>query len=593
MDLHSLRLRFRRRFRTRKRQVARLSLEAEEQIEERFFKRLNRLTRVRRFVVIWVLLVTALLAGVLVQLQALSGYYQTLQYVNGGTYSEGMVGAFTNGNPIYATGTADVAVSRLVFASLLKYDANGTLQNDLAETWSSNARGTDYTFKLKPNLTWHDGQPLTAQDVVYTYQLIQNPDARSPLAGGFQNIKIVANDNRTVTFTLPGALSSFPYSLTTGIVPQHILSVVPTANLRADRFNSSGLVGSGPFRLSALQVTGDTPSSRQEQVALVPFDNYYGGRPKLDQFIIRAFRDRQQLISSYQQGDLTAITGLSAVPSELTNKPNQQVVSMTTSAANMVFFKTNNGVLADKAVRQALVAGANPAAIMNDLNFDTPLVNQPFLAGQVSNDPALGQQTNSAEKANQILDAAGWQRQANGIRAKAGKPLQFNLTAQDTPEDRIVLEDLAKQWQAIGAKMNPDLRDANGLQDVVTYHNYDALLYGLTIGPDPDVFAYWHSSQADVRSANRLNFSEYKSKTADAALEAGRARDDAELRAVKYQPFLRAWLDDAPALGLYQPRYLYISNQKVEGLAPHLLVNPADRYSNVQNWMVRQARVTN
>jgi peptide/nickel transport system substrate-binding protein len=117
-------------------------------------------------------------------------------------------------------------------------------------------------------------------------------------------------------------------------------------------------------------------------------------------------------------------------------------------------------------------------------------------------------------------------------------------------------------------------------------------LYGVSVGVDPDVYVYWHSSQADALSPVRLNLSEYKSSQADASLEAGRTRLDPALRTEKYKPFLQAWQADAPALGMYQPRFLYITHGQVFGLSQHAVNSDADRFTNVQNWEVRQARKT-
>jgi len=103
---------------------------------------------------------------------------------------------------------------------------------------------------------------------------------------------------------------------------------------------------------------------------------------------------------------------------------------------------------------------------------------------------------------------------------------------------------------------------------------------------------YWHSSQNDARS-NRLNFSEFNNKVADTALEAGRTRIDTELRAVKYKPFLQAWHQNNPALGLYQPRYLYMTQGTVYGMKTHTLNSETDRFTNVHNWQIRQAATTN
>ena len=119
---------------------------------------------------------------------------------------------------------------------------------------------------------------------------------------------------------------------------------------------------------------------------------------------------------------------------------------------------------------------------------------------------------------------------------------------------------------------------------------YDALLYGVSIGVDPDVYVYWDSSQVDLRSPSRLNFSEYSNGAANASLEAGRTRLDPALRTVKYQPFLQAWQADAPALGLYQPRFLYLTHGPVYGLDETPINSDAQRFSNVWNWEVREGR---
>ena len=129
------------------------------------------------------------------------------------------------------------------------------------------------------------------------------------------------------------------------------------------------------------------------------------------------------------------------------------------------------------------------------------------------------------------------------------------------------------------------------LQSIIAVHGYDALLYGIEIGSDPDVYPYWASSQADVRSPTRLNFSEYKSPVADSALEAGRTRTDPAIRAIKYKPFLQAWHDDAPAIALYQPRFLYLTRGQIYGFEPTIMNKDINRYANVNNWMIRETKV--
>ena len=247
MELRLFRLRWRRRFRKGHKQVESINTQTSENLDKHLVKKFGNLMPVRRFVFGWLALMLILIGGLIAQNLALSNYYQTLRTVPGGIYNEGVLGTFTTANPIYATSDADLTVSRLVFASLFQYDANGKLAPELASSYSVNAHGNEYVVHLKPNLTWQDGKPLTSSDVVFTYHKIQDPDAKSPLQNDWQGINVSAPDPLTVVFHLPDALASFPYNLTNGIVPEHLLASVSAPDLRSSDFNTLHPVGSGPF----------------------------------------------------------------------------------------------------------------------------------------------------------------------------------------------------------------------------------------------------------------------------------------------------------------------------------------------------------
>jgi peptide/nickel transport system substrate-binding protein len=594
MQTRLIRLRFRRRLRKGQRQVEDLGVQAEQQLDQHLLKRFGRLVPIRRFVLGWVGLLLLLIGALVVQNITLSAYYQTLQTVPGGLYNEGVRGRFTNANPMYATSDADATVSRLIFAGLLTYDRQGKLTGDLASDYSVDSHGTGYTVHLKPNLKWQDGRPLTSADVVFTYQLIQNPDAQSPLLGSWQGIEVSAPDARTVVFRLPGILASFPYNLTSGIVPKHLLAGVPAADLRSVDFNTVRPVGAGPFAWQGIQVKGGSdPKAAQQQIGLTPFAGYNGGRPKLQKFTVKVFASEKQLIQAFADNQLTAVEGLNDVPRELQNKSSVIRRSLPLRAATMVFFKTSSGILADQTVRHSLVQATDTGGIIKRLGYPSRAVREPFLAGQPGYDPAYAQPGFDLKAARSALDAAGWTTGSDGLRHKDGQPLSFTLTAANTPEYRMVAGQLQRQWYDAGAKLNVRFLEPADFQNSLTYHDYDALLNGISIGPDPDVFVYWDSSQADIRSANRLNLSEYKNAAADEALKAGRTRLDPAVRAVKYKPFLQAWQQDSPAVGLYQPRLLYLTNGRVSGLDDHALNTPIDRFSNVHHWQIREAKVTN
>ncbi|HSX29327.1 MAG TPA: ABC transporter substrate-binding protein [Candidatus Saccharimonadales bacterium] len=592
----AIKLRVRRSLRLQRRQVEELSALSQQRLEDDFFKRLERLGVVRRFVVAWVTALVLLIGTVVTQTRALSGYYQDLGPAPGGTYTEGIVGAFTNANPVYATDLVDTSVSRLLFSSLLKYDQNNQLEGDLAERWETDARGLNYVFHLRPNLKWHDGRPLTSADVLFTYQIIQNPDAHSPLFGSFRGITVAAPDARTVTFALPSPLASFPYSLTNGIVPKHILGSTPMLDMRSVSFNSTRPIGSGPFMWQALELSGGSADAREERIGLKAYDNYHFGKPKLNSFVVRTYRDPAQLIKSYQRQEVFAASGLSSVPEALQKDGSMHAYHLPLTAAVMTFFRTQDGVLADSKVRQALVRAADTASIIDSLEYATQPVRQPLLHGQLGYNPAYHQASYDPTGAKSILDSAGWLEGKGGVRAKGGQLLTFTLYYLEGGEYESVAKQLVNQWKKIGvdAKLTPQTETE--FQTVLAnapssaYHSYDALLYGISIGVDPDVYIYWDSSQIDLRSTTRLNFSQYSSKIADESLESGRTRLDPALRTAKYQPFLSAWQTDAPALGLYQPRFLYITHGQVYGLEEKAINSDAQRYSNVDEWQIRETR---
>jgi peptide/nickel transport system substrate-binding protein len=586
-------LRMRRIVRRRQRQVEAAATAAEKQFDTNLIGRFDRLLRVRRFAFGWVALVVLVTFCTIIQTLALSAYYQSVRPTTGGIYNEGIVGTYSNANPLYATGSVDTAVSRLLFAGLLQYNDQNNLVGNLASSYSVDQTGRHYVVKLRPGLTWHDGQPLTAADVVFTYHLIQNPDAQSSLLQSWQNITVTAPDPLTVNFDLPNAFSAFPYNLVSGIVPEHILGTVPASQLRSASFNTTKPVGSGPFAWQAIQTNSNIdPDKAVSLIALKPFDKYAGGAPKLDGLVLHAFGSKDVMIQAFQKRDINAMAGLDSVPKSLAAANDVTAASFSSSAAVMSFFKTSSGVLADAQVRQAMVQGSDTNAVLNQLGYTSKPVREPLLLGQLGYDARYQQAAYNPTAANAVLDKAGWIKGTNGMRSKDGQALAFRIYAENTAENSRTTYLLAKNWAALGATVTPVLQPLTDFQTTLEFHTYDALLYGVSIGVDPDVYAYWDSSQADIRSTSRLNFSEYKSATADAALESGRTRLDPNLRTIKYKPFLQAWQTDAPALGLYQPRFLYITRGTVYNLTDHTLNTDADRYNSIAKWEIHTKKIT-
>ncbi len=582
--------RWRQSLNSRRRAAIQAGHQADANIDKLIIRRFDRLLSVRRFIFLWIGLFVLLIIIGIIQIRGLTSYYQVLKPVPGGLYSEGLVGSFTNANPIYAAGTADSAVSHLVFSGLFKYNDKNVLVGDLAQSWSLEGSQTHYVVKLKKNIRWQDGKPFTADDVVFTYQMIQDPGAQSSLYTSWKGIKITRQNDYAVSFDLPNALSSFPYSLTTGILPQHLLKDIVPEQMRSAAFNTAP-VGTGPFELKFINVTGATAAARQQRIALQSYKNYYAGRPKLDGFSLITFSDDSHLVSAFKQKQLNAITGLESLPMELANDDSVQTYSTPLTSEVMSFFNNSRPVLSDVNVRQALVASVDRKQLPSLFDNPIKLVNGPLLKSQLGYDPTVVESAYNPSAAAQILDQAGWTMGTDGIRHKANQSLSFTLKSQDSAQYTKVANFLQKQWAQIGVKVSVQYYDSQDLQSlVIANHDYDALLYGISLGVDPDIFAYWDSSQASISSQGHLNLSEYKSTAADQALEAGRTRSDPATRVTKYKTFLSTWVQDAPALALYQPNMLYITHGPVFHYQRTSDNSELDQFYNVNEWEVRQQK---
>lgn len=374
-------------------------------------------------------------------------------------------------------------------------------------------------------------------------------------------------------------------------MPKHVLEAIEPSQLRTDSFNTAHPVGSGPFKWDAIEVFGRDPGEREERIGLLPFADYHLGAPKLQRLALRAFRNQDKMLEAFNKREINAMVGLDDVPVEFTEDIAIHDYSVPVTGSVMTFFNNQNNILSDQKVRQALVMAVDRKDVRESLGFPVIPSESPFLHDQFSFNKDLVQLGTNRDEANRLLDEAGWSAKgSDGIRIKGEQPLKFRLLAQKTAEFSRVAENLKQQWRAVGVDLAIEQPSDDEFKSALALHSYDALLYGISIGADPDVFAFWHSSQADPRATTQLNFSQYKSSTADTALEGGRTRADSGLRVVKYKPFLEAWRNDAPALALYQPRFLYVTRGQLYNFEPSKVNSAIDRYNNVHNWMVRQTK---
>lgn len=551
-------------------------------------KRLDSLRASRQHIIAWLILVSAIIGAVGMQLGLSSQQYTAEAAVGGGTYVEGVVGRLDTLNPLYASTSAEVAASRLLFSSLYDYDSTGHLRPSVARGLTVSKDRRTYTVTIRQDIKWHDGASLTADDVLFTIQTIKNPEARvrSSLATNWQSVEVQATDKYTLQFTLP-AYAAFPHALTFPIVPKHILARIAPGALQESNF-SRAPVGTGPFSYRLLQSADGV--SAHKAVHLSANSDYFGGAPRLTRFELHAYPDRETLLSAIKAHEVVAAVDVS-VDDEAIKSTGYALDEYPVASGVYALMNTTTGILADKQVRSALQLAIDVNKVREAAGNGLPALDLPFITGQVEGAAAVKLPQPNLERAGALLDKAGWKASA-GARVKKGQELQLTITVPKNDRYERAANEIVRQLAALNVKATLTVVDvsvprSNFIQDVLQARNYEMLVYELPIGADPDVYAYWHSSQL---GASGYNFTNYKNPVSDIALVSARDQADQRLRDPKYIIFARQWLQDAPAIGLFQQTVSYVYNPNATNIVPGTeLISAPDRYSNVISWTASRA----
>lgn len=548
--------------------------------------RWKNLQEVRRMAGVWLLAITAMIAAVIWQGAQFATLYSVDIPGEGTTYTEGVIGAVDNLNPIFASTPAEKSVARLTFAALYQIDERGKPQPELASKSTIENDGKVYTISLRKDARWQDGVPITAKDVSYTFSVIKDADARSQLYGSWRNISVERLDDYTVRFTLPSSFTPFLSSLNVGILPEHILGKVRPAELRSHSFSRNPSVSSGRFVFRDVKTTGTAKSVVRMDANL----DYFRGAPKMSHFQLHAYAKDEDLVNAFKAQEIAAIADESNTQFEqLTNRGNAARTDSPLYNAVYAFLQMSSPILSDLKVRNALELATDQNAIIKQLNSRVQPVTGPLLSGQLGYAADIHQAGTNVAEANKLLDEAGWKMSTGGKRVRDGQPLKLRLVTPNSGDFPAIAQTLMDQWSKVGVSFDPQLVKPEDIQqNVIAPRSFDVLLYELAMGNDPDVYAYWHSSQANERG---FNISGFKSVQADDALESARSRDDAALRIAKYRTFTQRWIAEVPAIGLYRPALTYIQTKGVTSFRQRDLGDPVQRYDNVQSWSSSKVRL--
>lgn len=496
------------------------------------------------------------------------------------TYREGLYGAVHKLNPVYTDfNTVDQDISNLIFCSLSKYNPEtGQVEESIASHTLDTGQ-TIYTFSVYPDVTWHDGTPVSADDIIFTYKnVIQNRNFQNRiLKETFSEVEIKKIDEQTAQFILKAPNSFFFTSTINGLLPKHILGEVPISELSTHEFNAKP-IGCGPFEFDDISKEGDIT-----QVKLKKYEPYFEKGGNIDRVIFNVYPDFKGMVQGKD-----SVHGMARIPVYLREtlqdrrfKFNEYTLPQYTA----LFFNTDAPLLKNETARFGIKKAIQKQSIVDSIGYkkviDTPLL-------ELDQDDWRNQ-SNIQEAMGALFDA-GWSfDKENNMRTnEEGEVFQLKLVtrlydknskAQEITEK--VLQNIEQQLLAVGVQLEIIQLPIIEFEEAIFDRDYDLLLYGQSLGYNLDVYSFWHSSQV---GKGGLNLSNYANPQADSLIERVRVDFDPEGKETKLQKLAEIFTADVPAVFLYTPSYYFLVDKQFSGADVSYLATPTDRLTKLHLW---------
>ena len=506
---------------------------------------------------------------------------------NGGTYVEGVAGFPQYLNPVIAGTAVDQDVVRLAFSGLTRYDQNGAIVRDLAADFRTESEGRVWTFDIRDDAAWQDGEPVTADDVVYTVKLLQDRGYVGPYGDAFRGVSVERVGPRTVRFTLPDVYSPFADSTTVPLLPAHLLGGVSYGELARQPFNVRP-VGTGPFRVS--DVDG-------RQIVLTRNDTFYRtrparSRPYVDRVILRFYPDSTEALFALSRGEIDGLAGLSSQDAARARTlKNVALYSLPTDNFVALFLNVRPSklVFRDRAVRQAIAMAIDRGRVLQAAADGRGAVADEFVpASSWAYAKDVTRYQFSPQDAKALLDGADWKdHDGDGVRDKGGQKLAFTISTSDEPARLAAATQIQQDLNAVGMRVDLKAMSFGELVDTAARERaFDALLVEIAVSGDPDPYSFFHSTEINDPGNN---FSGFSTLPIDRNLEAARRTFDEAKRRELYAPVFQIISTEVPVVYLYFSDFLYAQSRQVQGMRIAPLTGPRERFWNVEDWYVRTA----
>lgn len=512
----------------------------------------------------------------------------------GGSFAEGIVGTPRFINPVLAISDADKDLTQILYSGLMKRDHDGALIPDLAKSYTVSEDGKTYTFELNTDIYFHDGTKITADDVVYTVEMVQNPLVKSPIKTNWEGINVKKESDTTVSFTLKQRYVSFLENTTLGILPKKLWGTLTPEQFPLSDLNTKP-IGSGPYKMDTVtKNSSGIPTS----YTVSSFNKFAGGESYIKKVRFVFFGNERELVQGLRDGDVDSISQISPVLVKELEKEKQYTILQTPLPRVFGIFlnQNKNQLFTDGKIREAINLAINRQTLIDTVlyGYGTPMTSPvPSWLLDTKEEPTT---TIDTEKITKLIESAGYEKGDDGIYTKKGKKgeagprLAFTLTTADAPELKAAAQSIKDQLLPYGIDVTLSIFDSGTLaQTVIRERSYEALLFGQNVEQEAELFAFWHSSQ---RNDPGLNIAMYANARVDELLERIHKTSDKTDRQDIYEKISSLIQDDTPAIFLYSPSFIYVTGKNSPtGISLSHLITPKDRLQNINTWFINTERV--
>ena len=495
-------------------------------------------------------------------------------------YVEAIVGSPDRVNPLFAPlNETDADLASLVFSGLTRLGPEGRVLPDLAESWVISEDGLAYTFKLRRDVIWHTGAAFTAEDALFTYELLADPDLPSdPRLGQlWRQVSCNAPDEFTLLCELSEPFAPFLSFTSIGLLPKHVLEGMTAVEIFDSPFNQKP-VGTGPFRL---------PTLNEAEAILRANPTYYDERPAIDEIEIRFFPNPSTAAAALSRGEVQGVLlGPSASQEDfdlLTSTEGLRAYTSNRTRILMLFLNNSQPPFDDKALREAVALSVNVDDVISELLGGRAVrADSPIVPGTWAYNPLLEPRPHDLDTARELLEEAGWETTDDGVRQKDGKELRVSLMTDQDPLRIAIAEMVANQLAEVGIQVAVTPQDSDLRREFLAPRQYQAAIFGWDPGPDPDPYPVWHSSQVEPPDSG--NIAGYQNEDTDRLIEEARLTTDLDKRQTLYYTFQQMFFEDVPSVLLYYPAFTYFVAEEVQNIELGTLFLTSSRFANATQW---------